>query len=150
MAGALKGLIRLFKPLRRQDPIFGSMLYMQGMDYWETKTFFLPIQREIEIFVDGGEDDDFTIQRKFMQELSAKWETVIRNAREAVTKSLQEEVQATAEIDVEQLQPSFSVPKANFTDADWQLTLANENESVFVEVKMKGPSALEAYVERCG
>ncbi len=150
MAGALKGLIRLFKPLRRQDPVFGSMLYMQGMDYWETRTYFLPIQREIEIFVDGGEDDDFTIQKQFMQDLSDNWNGVIANARDAVRKSLLDEPFSSAQIDVEQLQPSFSVPKTSFNDSDWQLTLANENESIFVEIKMKGAGALEAYVERCG
>ncbi len=150
MPGVLKNFLRLFKPLRRQDAVFGSMLYMQGMDYWETKTYFAPLQSTIEIFVDGSEDDDLAIQQQFFQEISANWNLVIEHARNAVRKALKNDPDLVVDDDIERLTPSFSVPKSKFADAEWTLTLSNEYETFLAEISMKGVNALEAHLEQCG
>ena len=55
----LNSMLSFFKKRRRQDPIFGSMLYMGDREeYWEAKTIFPPTRSEIEIFVDSSTQDN--------------------------------------------------------------------------------------------
>jgi hypothetical protein len=65
------------KRIRRDDPIFGSMLYMgDKAGYWEAKTRFRPTGENIELFVDGRSDDSMVFQHEFFETICRRWSEI--------------------------------------------------------------------------
>ena len=72
--GIIDTLRAVFRPTRRQDPVFGSMHLMRGRrPYWECKVTFPPTSSVIEAFVDGSETDSLERQHAFFAQLVEEW-----------------------------------------------------------------------------
>jgi hypothetical protein len=134
-------LSRLKRP-RRNDPVFGPMLYMgDSLKYWEGRTSFGPAATSIEVFVDGSAADDLEQQKRFYERFVQEWP----NIKETIGKVILERWrQQHPEIPEQPLWKHFrvsslSVPKASFEEADWEISFETQSGAIQLwTVHMKG------------
>jgi len=141
----LDRLFQRFRPVRRNDPIFGSMLYMGNkLKYWEGKARFLPSSSEIEVFVDGDMEFPFKRQYEFFERVCGEWQElcqVIAPALQEVFSRANSRPLAAAvweEFNVR----SISIPDSTLDAAKWTISLDAKSDaahSYFVEMKGRVP-----------
>ena len=67
-------MVSWFKRVRKDDLVFGSMLYMgDKLQYWEGNTHFAPTGTDFEVFVDGTSDDNLSDQHQFFERVCENW-----------------------------------------------------------------------------
>lgn len=138
-----------FKRPRREDALFGSMLYMgDRLKYWEGKAIFTPTSSKIEVFVDGSAEDDMEQQHEFFRQLLREWPGL----REEVGKFLLGRARETghggpiASLWEEFRVSSLSIPKGSLERSEWEISLARLSDPDHLwTVQMKGrePQGLE-------
>jgi len=127
---------------RRSDPVFGSMLYMGRLKYWEGKARFGPESgKEIEVFVNAGETEDLKNQHRFFEEVVAEWGTLLGKIKSAVTEKLGAAPELTLE--------SIDVARAPLNTVDWEVTFSLRGRDEFVVVRMKGNEPTEVTLDTC-
>ena len=140
----------LFKRTRREDPIFGSMLYMgDRLKYWEGRARFSPTDSQIEVFVDGAADDDMAEQHEFFEKLVADWprlrEEIWKMLGPSLPKRNSKEQVATT---FDQLRlSSISIPKGTIETAEWELSFDDPSSEYSYTVHMKGYQSVLSVVE---
>src|SRR5258708_36796409 len=140
MPNFFKHVFAKFEPLRREDPIFGSMLYMgDKLRYWEAKARF-PVQNgQVEVFVDGGKGDSLERQHLFFRTVCEEWpllresfrDKVVQTYAEATGKSLSRPFWEDFKLD------SMTVPDAALDTADGTISLSaqsGEDHSYWIEM----------------
>jgi len=135
-------ILSRLKQARRDDPIFGSMLYMgDGLRYWEGKAAFTPTASTIEVFVDGSADDSMEQQHNFFRRILQEWPTL----SETVGRFLREQWhERESGIRVESPWAwfrilSLSIPNADIDDATWELSFVTPSDpNQLWTVDMKG------------
>src|SRR5262249_1887902 len=71
-----------FKCPRREDPVFGPMLFMgDRLNYWEGMANFPPSGSEIEIFVHGSAEDSMERQHGFFEQVIREWPSLFEEIR---------------------------------------------------------------------
>lgn len=124
----------LSKEVRRDDPVFGSMLYMgDNLGYWEGRAVFTPTGDAIEIFVDGSQDGDMVRQQDFFRTVCEHWSGLILEIR----RKVQEECHSVA---AEELMiTSISIPNVSFTDRqEWAVCFQSRASGHSISVQMRG------------
>ena len=126
---------------RRNDPVFGSMLFMgDRLKYWEGKARFDPESgKEIEVFVGASETEDLASQHRFYEEVSSEWEALLGKIKSAVA----ERVGAAPELSL----ASIHIPRGQLDTASWELTFSVPEGAEFVTVRMKGKEPTEVAVD---
>jgi len=127
-------MFELNKKVRRDDPVFGSMLYMgDKLRYWEGRTSFSPTGDAIEVFVDGSSDDTMMQQHGFYKTVCEHWSGWIAE----IQRKVQEETHpATAE---KLIITSISIPNASFADGpQWDVSFEGQPSGRSYTVNMKG------------
>jgi hypothetical protein len=129
------------KGTRRNDPVFGSMLYMgDRLKYWEGKARFAPESgKEIEVFVDAGETEDLERQYLFYEEVVGAWEKLLGKIRSAIAKK----VGSTREM----VLASVHVARAPLNTAEWELTFSLRGADEFATVRMKGEEPIDVALD---
>jgi hypothetical protein len=124
-----------FKRVRKDDPVFGSMLYMgDKLQYWEGNAHFAPAARDIEVFVDGTSEDSMDEQRGFYEKVSQNW------AQWSVP--ILEKIRGEREPDSKDAMhvSSMSIPRSRFADdSEWEVSFSAEPSGGSYTVKMRGP-----------
>jgi hypothetical protein len=122
-------LISAFKRRKRTDPIFGNLLFMgDRLAYWEGKAHFVPEGNDIEVFVDGGETDDFVLQHALYKQICTVW----KNLRSKADLLLETELSKFGS----DTQPSsfrvsaMTIPKSSFENAEWTLMLCAKESNL--------------------
>ena len=136
-------ILNHFKRKRRNDPVFGSMLYMgDHLKYWEGNATFPPTGSIIEVFDDGLSEDDLKQQHRFFQELTQNWPSV----REKIEKILlinwrRQESKTPVGFFWEQFKlSSLTIPRAPLEAAEWEISFVNPSDPGHIwTVQMKGP-----------
>ena len=142
-------ILGFFKRLRKEDVVFGSMLYMgDRLKYWEGKAIFTPASSKIEVFVDGSAEDDMEQQHDFFRQLLQEWpmlreeigKLLLSHAREpgrgGPIASPWEEFRVS----------SASIPKGSLDRSEWEISLArlsDPNHLWTVQMKGREPQGLE-------
>jgi hypothetical protein len=145
MPNLLSRIAERFKPVRRQDPIFGSMLYMgDKLGYWEGRTKFPPTNYQIEVFVDGSREDSMERQHLFFEKVCHEWlqlrEAIAPQIREAYVQVTMETL--TTELWDEFTVTSISIPAADLESTEWTIGLdakSDDGHSYFVEMQGRVP-----------
>jgi hypothetical protein len=143
-------LLRQFRATRRNDPVFGAMLYMgDRLKYWECKIVFTPTSSVIEAFVDGSVEDSMEDQHKFFEQLLQDWP----NLRETIGRMLLEkwhELQPKARTE----RPwelfklsSLTIPSSSIEDAKWEVSFSTLSDPHLWTVEMVGRQPQEVSVE---
>lgn len=144
MMSVISQILDSFKPIRKNDQIFGSMLFMgEKLKYWEGKAIFSPCNSEIEVFVDGSKQCVFNNQYEFFRRVCAEWPELSR----AIGPKLQEVYQRTNESSPvalwdELVVTSISVPDCSLDEANWTIGFSaksDESRAYFVEMKGRVP-----------
>lgn len=144
-------LFRRFRRIRREDPVFGSMLYMgDRLKYWEGKAKFGPTNSVIEIFVDGSAQDSLGEQRKFFEHVVQEWvglsEVIGRILLESSRKH-EPILQDDSPWDHFKAS-SLSIPQGPFEDAEWEFSFATPGKTNRLwTVRMKGRQARQVVVD---
>jgi hypothetical protein len=127
-------MVSWFKRVRRDDPVFGSMLYMgDKMQYWEGKAHFVPAGTEIEVFVDGTSDDSMDDQHQFFERVSENWSQWSVPILEKVRLQFPPDTKDVVQIS------SINLPNSRFTDnSEWQVSFSAEPSGNFYTVHMRG------------
>ncbi len=123
-----------FKRVRRDDPIFGCMLFMGGKrkPYWEGKAHFSPTGTVIEVMVDGASDANMTQQHEFFVAVCKMWD----NLSPILTTTIQQEY-AHSSKEVLRLS-ALSIPNSHLSgDAEWDVSFSTQGNSHYT-VHMKG------------
>lgn len=144
MANVVSRIVERFKPVRRQDPVFGSMLYMgDKLGYWEGKTRFPPTDCEIEVFVDGSRQDSMERQHHFFESVCREWaqlrETIAPKLREIHSQANLKTLAAPWE---EFAVTSISIPAADLESGVWTNGLnakSDDAHSYFIEMRGRVP-----------
>jgi hypothetical protein len=131
---------RLNRP-RRDDPIFGSMLYMgDRLKYWEGKATFTPTGSIVEVFVDGFAEDSMEQQHNFFQRLLDVWP----NLSKVITRFLLDHWnESEPGKPVESPWASFkisslSIPKDSIEHANWEISFVTSDPTRLWTVQMTG------------
>src|ERR1700680_3301643 len=113
----------LFKRVRRDDPVFGSMLYMgDKLEYWEGKAHFSPTGTEIEVFVSGTSDDSMSQQHGFYETVCLRWSEWSPQITAKVRLEAQPDSREGLEVS------SMSIPKSGFiADAEWEVSFSAQS-----------------------
>lgn len=135
-------LLRHLRRVRRNDPVFGRMLYMgDNLRYWEGKARLSPSAPEVEVFIDGSADDDMHQQHKFFRDLLESWPSIRETAEPMVRGKLRDFYPAEKVEDVwNHLTVScLSIPKGSIHNAGWEISFvtAVDGGGLFT-VQMKG------------
>ena len=137
----VNSILSRFKRPRRNDPVFGPMMYLGiRANYWEGKAHFPPIGSVVEVFVDGASDDRFEEQHEFFEQLIQEWPSI----NSAIVKVL--EGQWNLRFPKLQNDPgavfkisSLSIPKSSLDRAVWEISWTNELDANHLwTVQMKG------------
>ena len=126
---------------RRDDPVFGSMIYMgDRLGYWEGRANFAPLSSEIEVFVNGAKDDEMNSQHEFFEKVQKDWSHLSLVIEQAVANERQnfESHSAVSQIWQRAKLASLTIPKDRYEEADWQVTLEEEEPPRLWTVRMKG------------
>lgn len=127
---------------RRQDPLFGEMLYMgDRLKYWEAEAKFPPIAREVELFIDGSRDDDMEQQHEFFRIISEDWLTLSGRIQELFQKvwAIRRAGSGADRLWEQTSVSSISIPKASVDDGLWEISLTTPLDADHVfSVHMKG------------
>jgi hypothetical protein len=123
-----------FKRVRRDDPVFGSMLYMgDELKYWEGKAHFAPTGTEIEVFVDGTSEDSMSQQHGFYESVCQRWSEW--SAQITAKVRLEAEPDSRGNLQVS----SMSIPKSQLIDdTEWEVSFSTQSSGYFYTVQMKG------------
>lgn len=132
-----------FKRIRREDPVFGSMLYMgDHLKYWEGKANFPSSGSLVEVFVDGSADDSFELQHKFFQQLLQDWPTICERTGELLVEEEQKRNPKEAGRSAWEIFEitSLSIPKSLLDSATWEasFTKLSDRDHIWT-VQMYGP-----------
>ena len=143
--GIFSLIARRLMRIRRNDPMFGQMLFMgQRVGYWEGKAK-IPDETstEIEIFVDGRPDDDFRLQHEFYNQVCAEWPCLQVEIARAIGRDFGQRAEEVKELTV----TSMSIPKCAIEKAEWDISFVCDLN--FVTVHMKGREPVQIEVEKC-
>ena len=113
--------MRTVKLTRRDDPIFGSMVYMgDRLKYWEGQILFAPTGSTIEVFVDGPADDGMEEQHIFFQRVIQEWPALSSSiGRFLIEQSYERE----PKIRIDSFRIcSLSIPAGSIENADWEVS----------------------------
>jgi hypothetical protein len=134
-------MLSFFKKTRRQDPIFGSMLYVGDRSkYWEAKVKFAPTGSEIEIFVDGSARDDMKQQHEFFKKLSEEWPSLREQVERILQVKSREMNPKSQRVENQFRLSSITIPKGSIDSAEWEISFsgaAGEHPFLY-SVRMKG------------
>jgi len=131
-----------FRRIRRNDPVFGSMLYLgDRLNYWEGKATFTPTGIEIEIFIDGSADDQMEQQHRFYRELLGQWLRISEDIGKVLMKTLHER---RPNVPINSVWDDFKVsslniPKSSLESAEWEISFSTpSDQNHLFRVLMKG------------
>jgi hypothetical protein len=117
--------LNYFKPTRRNDPVFGSMLYMgDHRQYWEGKAALVPADSVVDVFVEGSAKDGMEQQHDFFRRLLQEWPEL----REAIGRVLlggwhEWEPKTPIESPWDKFSvASVTIPRTSLEYADWEIT----------------------------
>ena len=141
MRGLFGRILETIKPVRRNDAIFGAMLYMgDKLSYWEGKAKFPPSNSEIQVFVYANRDGSLEGHYQFFERVCKEWPKL----REAIAPKLYELYRdanaktlpgSTWE---EFVVGSISIPDSSFETAEWDISLEAKSDKAhtyFVEMR---------------
>lgn len=120
-------LLRSFRPTRRNDPVFGPMLYMgQRRGYWECKATFPPTSSVVEVFVDGSATNSMEMQHIFFKQLVQEWPVMSGSIGKMLLEKRQER---GPDAGVESPWALFSIsslsiPSSSIEKAKWEISFA--------------------------
>jgi hypothetical protein len=146
----LSSLIGPLKSTRRDDPIFGRMLYMgDRLKYWEAKTIFDPISSEIEVFVTGSCGSSMEKQHKFFRQLAHDWPSVRDRIGVMLLSAFAEDPRIRKDSLWKELKvSSVSVPDGLIDNADWEISLVRTSEPDHLyTVEMKGEAPQRVVID---
>jgi hypothetical protein len=148
VAGFFKKFGEWLRPIRRDDPVFGSMRFMgQKLGYWEAKAYFAPMASTVELFVEANTDDCFEAQHHFYEFLTREWSEIAANIAPKLREIWERVNQRQMGPDIwkEFTVDSISIPKSVPETANWTLSSSsksNEGLSFWVELKGKVPESV--------
>jgi hypothetical protein len=145
----VKDLIsRRFGHKHRNDPIFGRMLYMGNkVRYWEGNVLFTPTERMVEVFVDGGFDDDMKPQHRFFEKVLEHWPTLSEEISKCIRGKLHDKERVSSDLWQEFRVSSLSIPNAPMEQAHWEISCVRESNNDLWTVQMIGRTSTDASVD---
>lgn len=150
MKTLVQSILACFKQTRRDDPIFGRMLYMgDRLRYWEGIAKFAPTGVNVDVFVDGSSDDDMKQQRELFKNICEEWSSLRDPIGEMLQESCRErgrELLADSVWDQFQVS-SLSVPKSGLDSAEWEISFSARSEDHLLSVNMKGRRPLRVAID---
>lgn len=143
--------LKRFKRIRRNDPIFGAMLYMgDRAGYWEGRAMFAPVGSTIELFVNGRSDDRMEQQHELFQKIFGDW-LLLRESigRKLLTKWHERNPKTQINSAWNLFTPSsITIPSASMHDADWEISFASSSDSSSLwTVTMKGSEPQDVSID---
>jgi hypothetical protein len=66
----------LFSPIRKVDPFFGQLRYLRDAKFWEGKINFVPLQRRLEILIDGTAAGPSEEQAQLYKEIESRYNEI--------------------------------------------------------------------------
>jgi hypothetical protein len=121
-------IIGRFRQTRRDDPMFGELLYMgDRRRYWEGKAQFPPTHTKIEVFVDGSVDDTLDQQHGFFQYLMKTWPDLSAVLGSVLLQKWREQMPETPVKSAWEIfsLSSVSIPKDSLEKAQWEISFVN-------------------------
>jgi hypothetical protein len=64
----------LFSPIRKADPLLGELRYLRDAKFWEGKINFQPLQKEVEILIDGEPAGPSEQQKQFYKTIESRYD----------------------------------------------------------------------------
>jgi hypothetical protein len=144
----LTNIVQSFSPPRREDSKFGSMLYMgDKARYWEGKSPFPPTGGQVEYFIDGASDTDFSTQHANLDHICAHWQQLAHDLQPMLESSALRENVPSKKFVV----ASLSLPDKSITAGpEWEIAFVREgdqNEEILFSAKMKGLAPIQIYID---
>jgi len=125
------------KTVKINDPVFGEIEFMDS--YWEAKTVFPPLNKAVELFIDGERYGLNVEQYKMFTKISEKYELLTKK----ISPLLRKEGEFWSQKKIEDIENTFeltaiSIPSKESEDMEWEFMY----ESILIgnpyfEVKMK-------------
>ena len=127
----IDALFGRLKRKRRDDPVFGSMLYMgDRLKYWEGKAVFKPTNANIEVFVDGTLENGMEQQRDFYQQVMREWPILRENIGRVILQRWHERTPKLSDDSLWNLftVSSISIPRASMEGAQWEISFVTSSD----------------------
>jgi len=145
-----QSILKTLRPVRRNDSVFGSMLFIGGKPgYWEGTATFAPTETRIEVFVDGSEDSDLTLQHEFFASVCDRWPELRNEIGIKLHESWIESYPEDVSNDVwNHFRISYvTVREESLESAEWDLGFETDLDDQLFAVEMKGCHALLVTVD---
>lgn len=147
----LNNLFKIFRPVRLEDPYFGSLLFFKarrGLSYWEGQREFEPLGKTVALFIDATDSTgpSQAQQRHF------RWvETEYRDLCEAIAIRFREDVWAARLMDRgfddEFTLSSMSIPLCQDTTESWELSFDAKRDTHLFSIGMVGREPTKVTVD---
>jgi hypothetical protein len=84
---SLRDWLHVFKPVRLQDAVFGSIRFQPQAGFWEGRIVFAPADEQVELFLDGTEAGPTPAQHNLFRELEARYPTILSSIETALARA---------------------------------------------------------------
>ena len=131
----LEWLKDLVRPIRLEDPGFGPVRHFRDAKFWEGKTPFPPLGREVEVLIHGPEAGPSDAQRVFYKEVQDRY-AALWPELERMLKAEAMEIEESHRARFCLL--SVNVPAAPGQAVEWELSYETEPPSWHYTVTLQG------------
>ena len=135
----------LFRPIRIEDPRFGTLRYLRDARMWEGELRFAPLDREVEVVIFGEASGPTDGQRAFYDEVEARYDGLWPTIRERLESAARD---YGLDGDQEFRLDGLSIPENPEEAADWDLSYETEPPSrYYFNVLFKGWTPMMVVVD---
>ena len=134
----------LIRPIRISDSRFGDLRYLRDARFWEGKSPFAPLDREVEVLIDGDANGPTDRQRVFFDEIESRYDALwpaIEGKLEVEARNLE------LANDVEFSLVGLQVPDVPGDQAEWDLSYETVPPSWHFTVTVSGWSPVNVIAE---
>jgi len=75
----------IVRPVRTEDPRFGSLLFSRAAGFWEGRSSFRPVNGPVDVLVFGSADGPTEVQRTCFAALEDRYEAILPAIEERLT-----------------------------------------------------------------
>jgi hypothetical protein len=136
--GFLDSLKKALRPLRIDDPFFGSLRY-QRAGFWEGKKRLEPLGAEIEVLIDAGDEGPSEAHREFYRQVEARYGEIEPRIEKTLFDELRrwDDGAPAAGIRDEFPLESMDVPRADASPLEWELVYPSKTTGHYFSVSMR-------------
>ncbi len=147
----LNSLLRMFQPVRVEDPYFGSLLFFKarkGSSYWEGQREFEPLEKTVELLIDASNSaGPSEAQRQHFRWVETEYGNLCRAIADRFTEDSWAGRLMDRGFENEFTLSSMSIPLCQDATESWELSFDAKRDTHLFSITMVGKEPTKVMVD---